>query len=203
MTVIGITGGIACGKSTVCAFLQEQGATIIDADQLVHAQQQQGAKGYEAIRAAFGEGYVLPNGALDRKKLAELIFSNPNAKKQLEGILHPAVMAQMKEEIACMRADGASVCVLEIPLLFETNSQTLCDEVWVCHLPEQMQIARLMARDGLTADQALARVQSQMPLEQKMARAHRLIDTGNSIEQTGLQTLAHLYALQKERCLCP
>ena len=134
--------------------------------------------------ARFGREILRPDGELDRRKLGGIVFADEGKRRELEGILHPIVIAESKTEMARARALGAAVCVLDVPLLFESGMDALCDETWLVFVPEEVQLRRVMARDGLTAQQAQARIDSQMPLAEKLQRADRAIDNAGSMEQT-------------------
>ena len=184
MRVIGLTRGIASGKSTVSAWLREWGAHIVDTDAIAHQTTKKGGRGYAAVVAHFGTGILKPDGELDRRKLGGIVFGDECKRRELEGILHPIVIEESKNEMARARALGAAVCVLDVPLLFESGMDVLCDETWLVFVPEEVQLRRVMARDGLNAQQAQARIDSQMPLAEKLQRADRVIDNAGSMEQT-------------------
>ena len=194
MRVIGLTGGIASGKSTVSAWLRQWGAHIVDADAISRETTKQGGRGYRAVVAHFGREILRPDGELDRRKLGGIVFADEGNRRELEGVLHPIVIEESRAEMARAAAQGCAVCVLDVPLLFESGMETLCDETWVVVVPPQEQLRRVMARDGLTAQQAQARIDSQMPLSEKLARADRAIDNSGSREATK----ARLRALWEE-----
>lgn len=190
--MLGLTGGIACGKSTVARHLESLGAVHIDADAISHALTAPGGAALGRIREVFGEGVFHADGTLDRKALGALIFSDEEQKRALEGILHPMVqhgMLSMADEAA---REGKKVCVLNVPLLYETAMDCMCDEVWVVSLPLEKQIVRLMNRDRLTREQALARIHSQMPIEEKEARASHVFRTDKAESDT-LREVEHRY----------
>jgi len=190
--VIGLTGGIATGKTTILAALGELGATVLSADEASRRLTAPGGEALPAIREAFGDGYFLPDGALDRRALSEMVFSDENARRQLEAIIHPAVQREMLAGIEKAAQEGASVVVMEVPLLYETGMDALCDAVWVAALDEESQILRLMNRDRLTREQALARIASQMPLSEKIDRADVVIRTDRPPQEVQKE-VAHLY----------
>ena len=190
--MLGLTGGIACGKSTVARHLESLGAVHIDADAISHALTAPGGAALGRIREVFGDGVFHADGTLDRKALGALIFSDEEQKRALEGILHPMVqhgMLSMADEAA---REGKKVCVLNVPLLYETAMDCMCDEVWVVSLPLEKQIVRLMNRDRLTREQALARIHSQMPIEEKEARASHVVRTDKAESDT-LREVEHRY----------
>lgn len=190
--VIGLTGGVSTGKSTILAALSELGAAVLSADGASHALTAPGGEALPAIREVFGDGVFLPDGALDRRALGEIVFRDAERRRALEAILHPAVQRRMLRGIADAEAQGAAVVVMEVPLLYETGMDALCDEVWVAFLDGESQVLRLMNRDRLTREQAMARITSQMPLEEKTARANQVIKTDKPPAEVQRE-VAHLY----------
>ena len=183
MKVIGLTGGIASGKSTASAYLRELGAAIVDADAISRASTRCGGAAFEAVCAAFGD-ILGADGEIDRRKLGGIVFADEDARRKLNSIVHPAVMAESRAQIENARASGVKVCILDVPLLFETGMEKLCDETWLIYVPREEQIRRMAERDGLDAAAAAARIDSQMPLEEKLKRADVAIDASGTIEQT-------------------
>lgn len=183
MKVIGLTGGIASGKSTASAYLRELGAVIVDADAISRASTRRGGAAFEAVCAAFGD-ILGADGEIDRRKLGGIVFADEDARRKLNSIVHPAVMAESRAQIENARASGVKVCILDVPLLFETGMEKLCDETWLIYVPREEQIRRMAERDGLDAAAAAARIDSQMPLEEKLKRADVAIDSSGTIEQT-------------------
>lgn len=183
MKVIGLTGGIASGKSTASAYLRELGAAIVDADAISRASTRCGGAAFEAVCAAFGD-ILGADGEIDRRKLGGIVFADEDARRKLNSIVHPAVMAESRAQIENARASGVKMCILDVPLLFETGMEKLCDETWLIYVPREEQIRRMAERDGLDAAAAAARIDSQMPLEEKLKRADVAIDSSGTIEQT-------------------
>ena len=177
MKVIGLTGGIACGKTTLADMLRRLGAVIIDADELSRSLTADGGEALPYIRQAFGDEVFQPSGSLDRRKLGQVVFGNEAARETLNGILHPMVYRRMEEELAKCRDLGVKVVVLDVPLLFETHGETLADLTLCAVAPEETQISRLKSRNGLSRDEALSRIRSQMPNEEKARRSDIVIDT--------------------------
>ena len=190
--VIGLTGGIATGKTTILATLGELGAYVLSADEASHRLTAPGGDALPAIRETFGDGFFLPDGAVDRRALAEVVFSDEGVKRALEAIIHPAVQREMLAGIEKAGQEGASVVVMEVPLLYETGMDALCDAVWVAALDGESQVLRLMNRDRLTREQALARIASQMPLSDKIDRADVVIRTDRPPQEVQKE-VAHLY----------
>lgn len=184
MLILGLTGSIACGKSTISLTLREQGAVIIDGDVLSRELTKPGGAALPAIRERFGADVFQPDGTLDRRALGDVIFRDDAAREALDGIMQPLLRRMILEGIAKARADGAAVCVLDMPLLYEKGLDSLCDRVWCAWLPRETQLQRLMTRDGFTREQALMRLDSQMSPDEKAARADVIIDTSGSIQYT-------------------
>lgn len=184
MRVIGLTGSIACGKSNVSATLAELGATIIDGDLLSREVTAPGGIALPAIREAFGDEVFLPDGTLNRRALGSAVFGDEEARQRLNAIIHPMVICLTRERIEQAREAGAPLCVLDMPLLFEAGMEHLCDRIWCVWLPRELQLQRLIARDGFTREEAEARLRSQLSADEKAARAHVVIDTSGSIEYT-------------------
>ena len=190
--VVGLTGGIGCGKTEAAKYLESLGAAHVDADAISHALTAPGGEALPAIREQFGEGAFLEDGTLDRARLGELVFGNEAARRALEGILHPLVQRNMLRAMDRAAEEGVKVVILDVPLLFETGMDALCDETWALYLERDKQVLRVAARDGLTREQVEARIDSQMPLEQRLARATHAINTDQSIERTRAE-LGQLY----------
>ena len=184
MKVIGLTGGIACGKSTASAYLKELGACIVDTDGISRATTKKGGKGYYAVLEHFGRDLLLENGEIDRRKLGGIVFADEKKRQELNALIYPIVIEESKEQMQAARDAGYKVCILDVPLLFESGMETLCDETWLVYVPREEQIRRINERDGLEEKAAAARIDSQMPLEEKMRRADRAIDTSGTIEET-------------------
>ena len=182
--VVGITGGIGCGKSMAAAYLAELGAIHIDADGISRALTAQNGAVLEQIRKLFGDSVFSEDGSLNRRALGDLIFSDPAAKRALEGVIHPLVQRIAMDKIEESGKNGARVAVLNVPLLFETGMDVLCDETWTLTAPADVQLARVMERDGLTREQAISRIESQMAMEDRNARATRVINNDRPIEKT-------------------
>jgi len=176
---VGLTGGIATGKSTVSDILTRLGAAVIDADILAREVVRPGQDAYREVVGVFGKGVVTPGGALDRKALGRHVFSDEGARRQLEAILHPRIRARAEErlrELADLPLAARPALVVEvIPLLYESGLEARFDEVWVVACPDEDQRARLSGRDGLSGDEVRARIAAQAPLADKVVRADRLI----------------------------
>lgn len=190
--VVGLTGGTGCGKSEAARYLASLGAKHVNADAISRACTARGGSAIPEIRRVFGEAVFLPDGELNRRALHELIFSSVAHKRALEGIIHPLVQRCAMDEIEAAGAQGYRVVVLDVPLLFETGMDVLCDETWTMSVDERTQVQRVCARDGLSEDQARARISAQLPMEERNARANRVINSARPIEKTQAE-LGQLY----------
>lgn len=175
MKLIGLTGGIASGKSAAASLLRARGVPVVDADQLAREVVQPGSDGLAVVAAAF-PGVVGGDGALDRARLGAVVFADDDARRRLNGILHPRIAALAAEKTAAIAATGAPVCVYEAPLLFENGLDAAMDATILIAVDEATQLRRLMERDGLDEAAARARVAAQMPLHEKRARATIVVE---------------------------
>ena len=187
--VLGLTGGTGCGKSEAARYLASLGAAHIDTDAISRALTAPGGEALPEIRRAFGDGVFASDGALDRRALAGIVFADPAAKRRLEDIIHPMVLARTMRMI---EETDAPVAVLDVPLLFESGMDEMCGETWAMSADEATQIARVRARDGLTEAQARARIANQLPMAELNARATRVIDSARPVAQTR-EELSRLY----------
>ncbi|WP_154837462.1 dephospho-CoA kinase [Staphylococcus sp. Marseille-Q1834] len=180
--VIGLTGGIATGKSTVSELLTAYGFKIVDADIAARKAVAKGSKGLEQVRAQFGEEAITEEGEMDRKYMGELVFNHPEKRLELNKIVHPIVREIMEEEKHEYLQQGHNV-IMDIPLLYENDLQDTVDEVWLVYTSESVQIDRLMERNNLTAEDAKARVYSQISIDKKSRMADHVIDNlGDKLE---------------------
>ena len=183
---IGLTGSIACGKSTVSSYLRQLGYTVVDADAISHALTAPGGQALPAIRAAFGDGVFAADGSLDRRALGSVVFSSAEKRAQLNGILHPMILAEIARQLS--EADAPDRIVFgDVPLLYECGMESGFDRIWVVGASRETQIARLLERDGLARADAEKRIDAQTPLEAKIARADAVVFTEGSIEDTQAQ----------------
>ena len=186
MKVIGLTGGIGSGKSTVSGFLKELGAVIIDADRVGHEVLKPDSGAWREVVAAFGKEILTPDGDIDRRKLGEIVFANNEALARLNQIMHPRIYALVKALIEEYRQQGVGVVVLEAPVLLEAGRPSLLDEVdevWVTVAPESTVLRRLKKKLGLSEPESLARIRSQLPPEEKIKHADVVIDTDCSLDE--------------------
>ena len=184
MRVIGLTGGIACGKSNVSDTLRQLGAVIIDGDVLSRELTQPGGEALPAIREAFGDGVFHPDGTLDRRALGAVVFGDDGKRAALDSIMQPMLRKLILRRIGEARHSGAALCVLDMPLLYEAGLDALCQRVWCVYIPRETQLELLMARVGFTREEAEARLRSQLPALEKARRAQVVIDTSGSIGYT-------------------
>ncbi len=188
--MVALTGGIASGKSTVAGMLAGLGAAVVDSDELARATVAPGTPGLARVAAAFGPGVLHPDGSLDRESLGAIVFTDPEARRRLEAIVHPQVAALSRERIEQATAGGAEVVVYEIPLLFETGRDAEFPTSILVYLDPASQLRRLIARSHLGEAAARARIASQMDLEQKRRRATWVVDNGGSLAVTRAQVEA-------------
>jgi len=194
--IIGITGGIASGKSTVTEFLRQKGFQVVDADAVVHQLQKPSGRLYQVLVEHFGEKILLENGELNRPLLASLIFSNPEEQewsKRTQGEI-------IREELAALRnqfAQTEALFFMDIPLLFEQNYAAWFDETWLVYVNRDVQLERLMKRDQISREAAESRLNSQWPLERKISLASHSLDNNGNQEQL----IAQVVQLLEEMCL--
>ncbi|WP_425057678.1 Dephospho-CoA kinase [Sporomusa carbonis] len=184
MYLIGLTGGIASGKSTVSTLLKELGAYIVDADKLSREVTCPGKPAWQDIVARFGRDIIGADGEIDRRRLGQLVFADSQARVDLERITHPRIKDEAKAAIADAKQRGYKVIVLDVPLLIEAGWHNMVDAVWVVYVDENTQVARLMARDNINYDDAMARIKSQLSLKEKLKYATVVLNNNNTIEST-------------------
>ncbi len=198
MIIIGLTGGILSGKSTVADMLAEKGAVIIDADKIGHEAYKPHTETWQRLVDTFGEWILRRNGEIDRKKLSDIVFSDPASLTLLNQIVHPRMRQIIEEEIEHLRAKGVNVVVLEAAVLIEAKWNDLVDEIWVTVAPEDVIIDRLQNRSGFAEEQARARIRSQLPTEEKAKHADAIIDTNCSLSDVSFRVLELWEQLQKK-----
>ncbi len=201
--VIGLTGGIATGKSTVSAILACLGAIIIDADIISREVVEPGSSGLKKVVQEFGPHMITKKGCLDRKKLSGIVFGDPKARKRLETILHPLIMEKAEEALGELsrgwEKDGqVRIAIFDAPLLFEAGADRVVDQVWVVWVDRSTQEQRLMARGGYTRGEVETRIDAQMPLEEKVRRAAQIIDNTGDVKKTEAQVEALWCLLKKD-----
>jgi len=191
--LIGLTGGIASGKSKISLFLKSQGAVIIDADEIARHVVEPLSSAWKNIVEVWGTDILRPDQSLDRQKLASIVFSDKNELEKLNNITHPEIIREIKERIS--REPAGTLMVLDAPLLIESGLFAIVDYVWLVSVTEATQIKRLMERDGMTMEAAQKRISMQMPLEKKKEYAHVIIDNNGEWEDT--ESFISLYLLKK------
>ncbi|HVO21139.1 MAG TPA: dephospho-CoA kinase [Anaeromyxobacter sp.] len=185
MRVVGLTGGIASGKSTFAARLRERGVPVVDADALARQVVEPGAPALAEVAQVFGPSVLLPGGRLDRRRMGALVFADPAARRRLEAITHPAIRAAMAEEVRRLSALGHLLAFYDVPLLFEAGLEAELDAVVVIWAPREVQLERLSRRDRLAPAEAEARLAAQLSLEEKAARADFVVANDGPPEALG------------------
>jgi dephospho-CoA kinase len=204
--LIGLTGNIACGKSTVVEMLRELGARVLDADRVTHELQRPGEAVYARIVAAFGAGILAePGGPIDRRRLGAIVFADPAALRRLERIVHPAVHARILAWLDGLRDEAPgnvhpfTVAVIDAIKLLESGWKPICHAIWVVTCAPEQQIARLVASRGLGEDEARARVAAQPPQADKVAQADVVIDNSGTLDATRRQVEAAWQSISANR----
>lgn len=185
MKIIGLTGGIATGKSIVSSVFKELGAIILDADVIARLVVLSHQPAWEDIVEYFGPEVVNEDGSLDRAKIGEIVYNHPDSLKELNRFTHPRIMQYYKDELRRIKLEQPdAIVILEVPLLYETNMDKLCQQVVVVYVDRKTQIKRLMKRDNMSYADAVRRVDAQMPMEEKVRRADFVIDNRGTIVET-------------------
>ncbi|KKI91750.1 dephospho-CoA kinase [Bacillus sp. SA1-12] len=185
--VIGLTGGIASGKSTVSNIIKNAGIRVIDADKIAREVVEVGKPAYKQIIETFGQDMLLKDLTLNREKLGALVFSDEAKRQKLNQIVHPAVRQEMLKQTRQEKDLQAKAVVLDIPLLFESNLTHMVDKIVLVFVTQETQLKRLMERNGYTKEEAMMRIRSQMPLKNKVKLSDEIIDNNGSIEETTVQ----------------
>ena len=190
MLILGLTGGIGCGKSTVSQQLAALGARILDGDRIAREVVKPGEVGLQRIVTRFGAEMLLRDGQLDRQRLGRLIFANEQARLDLNALLHPLIVTRLRAGIDAARADDVRVCVLDVPLLLEIPGiSQVCHAVWTVECAPETQVARIVARNQLTPEEAQARIAAQWPAARRKALATTVLDNDGTLAE-----LEHLVA---------
>ena len=196
MLVVGLTGGIASGKSTVSNMFRDAGIAVICSDDLAHEVVKPGSPALEDIRETFGEDFIDDNGNLDRAAMAELVFRDEHRRRVLESIIHPRIEEERARIIEELARQGRDIVVVDVPLLYESGLERLFNKIIVVYVPPRIQMERLTARDRMSLEEARSRLDSQMPIEDKKGRADWVIDNTGSQEQTREQVLTIIEELE-------
>jgi len=194
--IIGLTGGIGTGKSTVSAMLKAKGIMVIDSDQIAREVVEPGSKALAQIVAHFGQEVRLPDGRLNRKALGARVFGNEEERKRLMEITHPAIFAEIEKRISEAKKNGEALIVLDSPLLIETGRYKQTDLVVLVYADEETQLQRIMSRDNLTEEEARYRINAQMPIDEKRQYADIIIDNRGTIEELEVQVAQLLNRLR-------
>ncbi|MDF7673079.1 dephospho-CoA kinase [Lactobacillus sp. ESL0701] len=197
--VLGLTGGIASGKSTADAFFKKQQLPIIDSDLIAHDILNVGEAGYHQVVQQFGSKFLNSDQTLDRHRLGEVVFSNPKQLSILNKITHPLIFEIIQTKITQNKQANEELVILDAPVLFESGAQKYCDKTLLITVPEKTQIKRLITRDGLTRKAALNRINSQMPLAQKIELADYVITNTGTIKELEVQLAQLLLKLKGEK----
>ncbi|WP_339255135.1 dephospho-CoA kinase [Paenibacillus sp. FSL P2-0136] len=186
--IIGLTGGIASGKSTVSALFVRKGAALVDADVIAREVMLPGHPVLAAAVEAFGDRILLPDGSLDRAGLGEIVFRDPEALKTLNNLTHPAIRREIKDRMYTLEQENPHrLVIVDIPLLYESELDSLFDQIIVVYVPRRVQLARLMERSGMKLEQAEDRLRSQIDIELKRRKANYVIDNSGDPESAELQ----------------
>ena len=183
MKIVGLTGGISSGKSTVSSYLKQLKIPVIDADEVARKVVEPNSQGARKIRKTFSSDVFEEDGSLNRQKLGALIFSNAENRQKLDDLLQPLIKITILNEIEEYRQKGENMIVLDLPLLFEKQYEELCEEIIVVYIPKELQLERLMRRNQYTKQEALSRIDSQLSIEEKRKRATVLLDNQGTIQQ--------------------
>ncbi|KAA0893347.1 dephospho-CoA kinase [Oryzomonas rubra] len=184
--VIGLTGGVATGKSSVARFFAERGVPVVDADQLAREAVKPGSPCLARLAALLGAGVLRGDGTLDRKRVAGIVFADADKRRQLEAVLHPEIRRLAEERITRAAATGQRIVIYMAPLLIEAGVTDRVDEIWVVTVRPEVQLERLMARDGIGREEAERIIGSQMPLAEKERHGRVVIDNSGTLEETRL-----------------
>ena len=193
--IIGVTGGIASGKSSVSRWLISKGYPVIDADIAARKVVEPGMPALEEIKEAFGQDICFPDGMLDRKKLGSVVFSDSDKLQVLNRIVHPAVRKWMIEETEKAFQQGAALVFMDIPLLYESKLTRMVEKVILVYVKPEVQLIRLMERDRFTEEEALARIRAQMPIDDKRELADYIVDNNGEFTETEEQLVEILKQL--------
>lgn len=199
MKKIGLTGGIGTGKSTVAWIFEEMGVPIISADKIAHEVIAPHSKPWKTLFDRYGTKIVLQDQIINRNELAKIIFSDNKERKFVESVIHPRVQEEIQKQLAHFEKESAQIVVLEIPLLFEVKLEGEVDKVIVVRCDYEQQIARCEKKFGITREETIARIKSQKPIEEKLAKADYIIDNSGSKSETALQTRRIFHELEKNR----
>lgn len=187
MFIIGLTGGIASGKTSVSSMLKEMGFPIVDADIIARRVVEKGSPVLERIKKEFGDGVLNSDGTLDRKSLGQLVFNSSKKLELLDSITHPAIIEEINRDIKALSDKGEKLCVLDAPLLIESGLDAMANKVLLVYVDDKTQLSRLMCRDYISEELALKKISSQMGFDEKKKYADYIIDNSGSLDDTRAQ----------------
>ena len=196
MKIIGLTGGIGSGKSTVAQFLAELGAVVLDVDKVGHEALEPGSEAWEQIVNEFGKGILTAGDKIDRAKLGKIVFNNHEALLRLNRIIHPVMDNMVEAKLEEYRRKGVKVMVLEAAAMMEVGRASIADEIWVVIAPESAVLKRLSERDGRSEDESKARILAQMPAQQRILHGGVIIDTDCSLDELKARVAVEWHKLQ-------
>ena len=196
MKIIGLTGGIGSGKSTVAQFLAELGAVVLDVDKVGHEALEPGSEAWEQIVNEFGKGILTAGDKIDRAKLGKIVFNNQEALMRLNRIIHPVMDNMVEAKLEEYRHKGVKVVVLEAAAIMEAGRASIADEIWVVVAPESAVLKRLSERDGRSEDESKARILAQMPAQQRILHGGVIIDTDCSLDELKARVAVEWHKLQ-------
>lgn len=197
MRIVGLTGGIATGKSTVANILRRSGVPIIDCDEIAHLVSKKGRWGYKRILRAFGSGFLKEDGELDRERLGELVFNDAKSRQKLNKVTHPAVTLEIAKQLLRHLLRGHGLVAIDMPLLFETGAYLLTWPRILVKCDPETQVKRLVERDGCSLELAQSKVAAQMPLEVKQKKSQYIINNSNTRQETEEQVVNTCSRLKK------
>lgn len=183
MKVIGLTGGIASGKSTVTQLLREQQITVLDADAIAWQLAQPDEALWQAYTERYGDRVLLPDRQLNRQAVADIVFAQPEEKQWMDGMAHPIIRDEIKNQLSAAAQTGERLIVLDVPLLYEAGWDDMVEQVWLVYVSREVQLQRLMARNGYNLQEAQLRINAQMPMEEKRKRAQIVIDNNGTRQE--------------------
>lgn len=200
MKVIGLTGGIASGKSTVTKLLRQYGLDVLDADAIAWELAQPNNKLWQSYVDRYGERVLLSDQQLNRQAVADIVFSQPEEKAWMDGMAHPIIKAAIQNQLNHLSAAGKKAAVIDVPLLYEAGWDKLVDEVWLVYVDSEVQLQRLMARNGYDVQEAARRIKAQMPLVEKRRKAQVVIDNDGTAQELAERVKKLLDAQKEWQC---
>lgn len=183
MRVIGLTGGIASGKSTVTQLLRQHRIPVLDADAIAWQLAQPGEALWQAYVERYGDRVLLPDRQLNRQAVADIVFSQPEEKQWMDGMSHPIIKKEIQKQLSAAAQAGKRLAVLDVPLLYEAGWDNMADQVWLVYVNKEVQLQRLMARNGYSRQEALRRIGAQMPLDAKRKKAQVVLDNNGTRQE--------------------